>query len=105
MKTFVRLCAASLLALAVLGTGMAEADRPAKKRKPTFFEQVFGGNGERRKTDRRLFRNRDRGDFLGIRIISQPAPNNMSVAAADEDPEAEADAHEEQSESNVLGML
>ena len=89
MKTFVRLCAASLLALAVLGTGMAEADRPAKKRKPTFFEQVFGGNGERRKTGRRLFRDRDRGDFLGIRIISQPAPRNMSVAAADEDPEGD----------------
>jgi hypothetical protein len=55
MKPFVKLCAASLLALAVLGTGMAEAEKPARKRKPTFFEQIFGGSAERRKTGRSIF--------------------------------------------------
>ena len=88
MKRFVKLCVASLLALAVAGTGMAEADRPAKKRKPTFFEQVFGGAGERRKNDRRVFGRRDHGEAAGIRVVSKPA-RKKRPAMADADPEGD----------------
>jgi murein L,D-transpeptidase YcbB/YkuD len=88
MKTFVKLCAASFLALSVLATGMAEADRPAKKRKPTFFEQLFGTSGERKRNDRRLFRNRDRDEARSIRVVSQRARKNRP-AARDDDPEGD----------------
>jgi murein L,D-transpeptidase YcbB/YkuD len=80
MKPFVKLCAASLLALAVLGTGMAEAEKPAKKRKPTFLEQVFGGSADRRKTGRSIF---------GIRTGSKAAEKNTRIAADDQDPEGD----------------
>jgi L,D-transpeptidase YcbB len=87
MKRFVKLCAASVLSLCVLATGMAEADRPAKKRKPTFFEQIFGGDRERRKADRRVFGRRDRGEVGSIRV-SQPVKKKRP-AAADSDPEGD----------------
>jgi L,D-transpeptidase YcbB len=88
MKRFVKLCVASFLALAVCATGMAEADRPAKKRKPTFFEQVFG-SGERRKVDRRVFGNRERREVRSIRVVNKPAKRKRAVAA-DNDPEGDA---------------
>ncbi|MGA1731168.1 MAG: hypothetical protein ACO4B5_13190, partial [Steroidobacteraceae bacterium] len=88
MKRFVKLCAASFLALAVVATGMAEADKPAKKRKPTFFEQVFGNSGERRKNDRRIFGRRDRNEAASIRVVSQ-STRKKRAAVADADPEGD----------------
>jgi hypothetical protein len=87
MKRFVQLCAASLLSLSVLATGMAEADKPAKKRKPTFFEQIFGADRDRRKADRRVFGRRDRGEVGSIRV-SQPVKKKRPVVA-DSDPEGD----------------
>lgn len=88
MKRFVKLCAASILSLTVLATGMAEADRPAKKRKPTFFEQIFGADRDRRKTDRRVFGRRDRDDVRSIRV-SQPTKKRKRPVVADSDPEGD----------------
>ncbi len=94
MKRFVKLCAASLLALTVCGAGLAEADKPAKKRKPTFFEQIFGGSsgyrGER-KNNRRSFGRRDGGEVGGIRVAS-PQPGRKarnSTIIVDADPEGD----------------
>ena len=86
MKRFVTLCAVSVLAVAV-GGGMAEADSPAKKRKPTFFEQVFGSPSKKaeRKAKRRNLFGRDRdsvGEVRPIRLIDQPRR-----VTADADPE------------------
>lgn len=71
MKRFVKLFAVSMLAFTVFGAGMAEADRPAKKRKPTFFEQLFGGSS----SDRRDRKYNRRGSFWGddgdIRVVSK----------------------------------
>jgi murein L,D-transpeptidase YcbB/YkuD len=87
MKRFVQLCAASLLSLSVLATGIAEADKPTKKRKPTFFEQIFGADRDRRKADRRVFGRRDRGEAGSIRV-SQPVKKKRQVVA-DSDPEGD----------------
>ena len=66
MIRFVKLCAASVLALS-LCTGLAEADKPVKKRKPTFLEQVFGGSSgyrsERRKNRGFFDRRQDNAEF------------------------------------------
>jgi murein L,D-transpeptidase YcbB/YkuD len=88
MNRFVKLCAASFLALAVCATGMAQADRPAKKRKPTFLEQIFGVSGERRRVDRRVFGNRDRGEVGSIRVLNKSAKRKRAVVA-DADPEGD----------------
>lgn len=95
MKRFVTLCAASLLAFAVAAGGMAEADSPARKRKPTLFEQIFGGPSykKERTERRRIFgRNREGGEFRAF-----PSADNMekqasrkakaAALAADADPE------------------
>ena len=71
---------------------MAEADKPAKKRKPTFFEQIFGGlrTASERKNDRRVFGRRDRGDVGSIRVIDQRGrKNRKSRSVADSDPEGD----------------
>jgi murein L,D-transpeptidase YcbB/YkuD len=90
MKWFVKLCAASFLSLAVLGTGMAEADRPAKKRKPTFLEQIFGTPAERaeRRKERRMFGRNERGEYRSVRVISDK-PRQRRSAVNDDDPEGD----------------
>ena len=89
MKWFVKLCAASFLALAVLGAGMAEADRPAKKRKPTFFEQIFGTPAERaeRRKERRMFGRNEQGEYGGVRVVSDKQKRRPEVG--DDDPEGD----------------
>ena len=97
MKRFVKLCAASFLALAVFGGGLAGADQPVKKRKPTFLEQLFGGSSDyrnqreyKRRYNRRSFDRRDGSDFGGIRVIDQrrgKAKNRKIIA--DDDPEGD----------------
>jgi murein L,D-transpeptidase YcbB/YkuD len=91
MKRFVRVCAVSLLAVAVSG-GMAEADSPAKKRKPTFFEQIFGSPSKKaeRKAKRRNLFGRDRdsvGEVRPIRLIDQPRSKKNRIADADPEPD------------------
>lgn len=87
MKSFVKLCAVSLLAVSVLGAGIAGAEQPVKKRKPTFLQQLFGEQTYRgdRRTDRRLFGRRDRGEIDVIRTVSGA---NRPIAS-DEDPEGD----------------
>ena len=87
MKRFVKLCAMSLLALSVLGSGMAEADRPAKKRKPTFFEQLFGGSNYRsdRRNERGLFGRKNRDDINVVKVSRK-----SRSLAADDDPEGDS---------------
>jgi murein L,D-transpeptidase YcbB/YkuD len=88
MKRFVKLCAVSLLAVSVLGGGLAEADQPAKKRKPTFFEQLFGEQTYRKKdrrNDRRLFSRKNRDQVSVIRTSSR---KSRPVASGD-DPEGD----------------
>jgi murein L,D-transpeptidase YcbB/YkuD len=94
MKRFVKLCATSILAVALCGVA-ADAEAQAKKRKPSFFEQVFGGSsasgGERRKN--RNFMNRNERDSVGrpgsIRVISEPVRKKNRSAAPDDDPEVD----------------
>lgn len=93
MKRFVRLCAASVLTLTLCGVGLAEADAPAKKRKPSFLEQIFGGSSAYR-SDRynshRSFGRRDGREAGGIRVIAQPSrKTRKSNAVADADPEGD----------------
>lgn len=81
MKRLVNLFAVSLLALSVLGGGMAEADSPAKKRKPTFFGQLFGKQTYRERQERSLF-GRNNQDDIG-------SAGNSSLASND-DPEGDS---------------
>ena len=88
MKRFVKLCAASVLGLA-LCAGMAVADTPAKKRKPTLFEQIFGdpSKGERKNTRRRWRDTDETGS-----ILAEPGKKSRNQANAvfiDEDPEGD----------------
>lgn len=81
MKRFVKLIAVSFLAVTVCGVGMAEADRPAKKRKPTFFEQLFGApsrDRNDRKYNRRGFWEDDE-----IRVISSKKTKKKSYENSD----------------------
>lgn len=85
MHRFVKLCAVSLLALSVLGGGMAAAESPAKKRKPTFFEQLFGKQtyrGDRR--ERSLFARKNRD----VEVIRTSSKRNRALVA-DDDPEGD----------------
>jgi murein L,D-transpeptidase YcbB/YkuD len=81
MKRLENLFAVSLLALSVLGGGMAEADSPAKKRKPTFFGQLFGKQTYRERQERSLF-GRNNQDDIG-------SAGNSSLASND-DPEGDS---------------
>jgi L,D-transpeptidase YcbB len=87
MKRFVKLCAMALLALSVLGSGMAEADRPAKKRKPTFFEQLFGGSKYRndRRNERGLLSRKNRNDVKVVKVSRK-----SRSLANDDDPEGDS---------------
>lgn len=88
MERLMKLCVVAFLALAVCATGMAEADRPAKKRKVTIFDQVFGVPGERRKVNWRVFSNPERGDVGPIRVGNRAAKRERA-AVADADPEGD----------------
>ena len=89
MTRFVKLCAACVLALTVLGVGLAEADAPAKKRKPSFLEQIFGGSSNYRNErdyNRRFFGGRNR-DELGDRRYAQKSSKRKQNL--DDDPEGD----------------
>ena len=77
----------SLLALSVLGGGLAEADKPAKKRKPTFFEQLFGGQNYRsdRRNERREFGRKNRD---GVSVVRTSSRKSRPIAS-DDDPEGD----------------
>ena len=87
MKRFAKLIAVSLLAVTVFGVGMAEADRPAKKRKPTFFEQLFG-TSYRDRNDRRYDR---RGYWKddNVRVITKTATRKIKKKRSYEDRDPE----------------
>ncbi|MFN4143943.1 hypothetical protein, partial [Aestuariivirga sp.] len=101
MNRVVKLGAVSCLAVLVGGVGIASAEAPAKKRKPTLFEQIFGSpsksRAERsRKNRSRIFVNRDQHNANaanGIQVINgqdrdarRKTPN---VVVADSDPEGD----------------
>lgn len=104
MKGFVKLCAFLLLAMAVVAGG-SEADAQSKKRKPTLFEQMFGGASGRdvpRQKKRRLL-SRSEMDAVGpdrlrlernaradVKVIREKAVKNTRqkpVPAADPEPD------------------
>ena len=99
MKRFVKLCAVSCLAL-TLGGGMAVAEQ--SKRRPNFFEQLFGGRSyqndriERpdrveRKRERRIIIRRGADDEGGFRLFGNSSRKKAKVIAvvADDDPEGD----------------
>jgi murein L,D-transpeptidase YcbB/YkuD len=90
MKSFVKACAVSVLALGVLGGGLSEAEQPTKKRRATLFDQIFVGENNRteRGLTRHLFRPRERDEVGPDRRFGQPARNKPAVVA-DADPEVD----------------
>ena len=90
MKTFVRSSIAAVMAALLLG-GTALADTPAKKRKPGFFEQVFGNSGGQKARKRPSvfgggLRNEDRLGNVEIIEGASRAPKRAKVIIVDADP-------------------
>jgi len=89
MKTFVRSSILATMAALMLG-GSAWADAPAKKRKPTFLEQLFGNPGTKStKKHRTMFGGlKDEDSFGNIEIIDDtPKTSKRSkVVIVDADP-------------------
>jgi len=90
MKTFVRSTVIVVAAALLLG-GTALADAPAKKRKPTFLEQVFGNSGKSAQQKRRTvfgggLRNDDSLGNAGTFDETSKASKRSKVTIVDADP-------------------